>query len=67
MRGQASDIEIQAAEILRVKNILKQILSFHTGKSEEVVAELTERDFYLSAQQAKNFGLIDSIMEKRPI
>jgi len=67
VRGQASDIEIQAAEILRVKNILKQILSFHTGKSEEVVAELTERDFYLSAQQAKNFGLIDSIMEKRPI
>lgn len=61
-QGQASDIEIQAREILRLKARLNEILSFHTGQSIEVIERDTERDFYMSAQQAAEYGLVDKVL-----
>ncbi len=63
-RGQASDIEIQAKEILYLKDRLNAILSKHTGKSMEQVLKDTDRDNYLSAQEAVEYGLIDKVVEK---
>lgn len=63
-RGQATDIEIQAKEILRMKEMLSQILADCTGKSLlEIIAD-TERDNYMSAEEAKNYGLIDQVFKK---
>jgi ATP-dependent Clp protease protease subunit len=62
--GQVSDIEIQASEILKEHQRLNQILAFHTGQSLEVIAKETERDRYFSAQQAKEFGLVDEVLSK---
>ncbi len=63
-RGQATDIEIQAKEILRMKEMLSQILADCTGKSlSEIIAD-TERDNYMSAEEAKNYGLIDQVFKK---
>ena len=62
-QGQASDIEIQAKEILRLKARLNEILSAHTGKSAETIEHDTERDYYLSAEQAVEYGLIDQVLE----
>ena len=62
--GQVSDIEIQAGEILKEHQRLNQILAFHTGQSLEVIAKETERDRYFSAQQAKEFGLVDEVLSK---
>lgn len=64
-RGQASDIEIQAREILYLKERLNGILSHHTGKSLEQVRKDTDRDNYLSAADAVEYGLIDKVVEKR--
>ncbi len=61
-QGQASDIEIQAREILRLKARLNEILSFHTGQSIEVIERDTERDFYMSARQAAEYGLVDKVL-----
>jgi len=61
-QGQASDIEIQAKEILRLRAQLNNILSFHTGQPEEKIAEDTDRDYYMTAQQAKEYGLIDEVL-----
>jgi len=61
--GQASDIEIQAREILRLKDRLNQVLSFHTGKSNETIERDTNRDFYLDAKGAVEYGLVDHVME----
>jgi len=61
-QGQASDIEIQAAEILYIKKQLNQILVHHTGQSMERISEDTERDFYMSSVEAKNYGIIDDII-----
>lgn len=63
-QGQASDIEIQAREILRLKSRLNEIMSNSTGKSLEVIAHDTERDFYLDAQQAVEYGLVDKVLEQ---
>lgn len=63
-RGQASDIEIQAKEILYLKKRLNEMLSFHTGKSMEVIEKATDRDNYLSAEEAIEIGLIDKIVTK---
>lgn len=65
VRGQASDIEIQAKEILKAKELVKNILAKHSGKAENKIAQLIERDFYLTAEEAKDFGLVDIVMEKR--
>jgi len=62
-QGQASDIEIQAKEILRLKSRLNEILSKHTGKTLEVIENDTERDFYLSADQAVDYGLVDQVLK----
>ncbi len=63
-RGQASDIEIQAKEILYLKERLNQIMAKHSGKSLDQIAKDTDRDNYLSAAEAVSYGLIDRVMEK---
>lgn len=64
-KGQASDIEIQAKEMMRVKDEVNKILSFHTGKSVEQVIKDCDRDYFMSAEQAKEYGIIDEVYEKR--
>jgi ATP-dependent Clp protease protease subunit len=64
-RGQASDIKIQADLILRTRDNLNRILAQNTGKSIEEIARDTERDNFMTAQQALEYGLIDKIFEKR--
>ncbi|HJT24248.1 MAG TPA: ATP-dependent Clp protease proteolytic subunit, partial [bacterium] len=65
-QGQATDIEIQAKEILKIRERLNKILSNHTGKSVEKIADDVERDYFMSAEEAKEYGLIDDILTKRP-
>jgi len=65
--GQVSDIEIQADEILRTRQTLNDILVKHTGKNVETIAKDTDRDFFLSAEEAKAYGLVDSVLEKPSI
>lgn len=65
-RGQATDVQIQAEEILRLRKRLNEIMAKHTGQTIERIAADTERDFYMDAQQAKEYGLIDEIIEPRP-
>ncbi len=62
--GQATDIDIHAREIIRLKSITNQILARHTEKPIEVVEEDTTRDFFMDAEEAKAYGIIDDIMEK---
>ncbi len=64
-QGQATDIDIQAREILRMKERINRILMKHTGQPLEKIAKDTERDFYMSAEQALEYGIIDKIVEKR--
>lgn len=61
-QGQASDIAIQAQEILRLRTSLNQILSHHTGQSVEQISKDTDRDVYMSAEQAKEYGLVDEVL-----
>ncbi|MGL5088585.1 MAG: ATP-dependent Clp endopeptidase proteolytic subunit ClpP [Cetobacterium sp.] len=63
-RGQATDIEIQAKEILRMKDLTSKILSKNTNKSVEEIINSTERDNFMSAEEAKEFGLIDHVFIK---
>ena len=65
-QGQATDIEIQAKEILYIKGLLNQHLASHTGQPLEKIAEDTERDFLMSAEEAKEYGLIDQVIDSRP-
>ncbi len=62
--GQASDIKIQAEEILKAKKTINEILARHTGKPIEQIAEETERDRYMSAEEAKSYGLIDEVLHE---
>ena len=64
-RGQATDIKIQAEQILKTKAMLNQILAENTGKSLEIIEHDTDRDNYMSAQEALEYGLIDKIVTKR--
>jgi ATP-dependent Clp protease protease subunit len=64
-RGQASDIEIQAREILYLKERLNNLLAEHTGQSVDRIARDTDRDNFMSAEDAKSYGLIDSVLLKR--
>ena len=64
-RGQASDIKIQADQILRIRETLNKILAENTGKSVEQIALDTERDHFLTAQEAMEYGLIDKVIYKR--
>jgi ATP-dependent Clp protease protease subunit len=63
--GQATDIKIQAEEILRMREHLNGILAKHTGQPMERIAADTERDYYMSADQAKTYGIIDQVVAKR--
>ena len=65
VQGAASDISIQAQEILRIRDILNGILAKHTGKSIEMVAKDTDRDFFMSPEEAKNYGLVDEVLAGR--
>ncbi|MDU7693261.1 MAG: ATP-dependent Clp endopeptidase proteolytic subunit ClpP [Helicobacter sp.] len=65
-QGQASDIEIQANEIIRLKKTLNQIMAKNTNQSEKKLAQDTERDYFMSAKEAQKYGLIDKILEKSP-
>jgi len=62
VQGQASDIEIEAKEILRMRSLLNGILSKHAGFSEEDIQKYTDRNFYMTANQAKDLGLIDQVL-----
>jgi ATP-dependent Clp protease, protease subunit len=64
-QGQATDIDIQAREIIRLKATLNEILSKHTGTKLSKVEHDTDRDYYMSAQEAKNYGLIDNVLTSR--
>jgi ATP-dependent Clp protease protease subunit len=64
-QGQASDIEIQAREILRMKEALNEILVRHTGKNLETIQQDTDRDFFMSGQEAKEYGIIDYVIQNR--
>lgn len=63
-QGQATDIEIQAKEILRLKSILNEILAKNTGQKVEKITKDTDRDFFMSSSEAKDYGLIDKVLEK---
>jgi len=64
-QGQAVDIEIQAKEIMRLRALLEQIISEHTGQPLEKVTKDTDRDFILTAQEAKDYGIVDEILTRR--
>jgi len=65
--GQVSDIEIQAREILRNREMLNEILARHSGQTIERIAKDTDRDFFLNAEEAKEYGLVDEILKKPPV
>ena len=65
--GQAEDIDIQAKEIIRMTDILNEVLARHTGRKIEQIAEDTQRDFYFSSQEAKEYGIIDEVMQNRKL
>jgi len=64
-RGVASDIEIQAQEILLMREQLNQLIAHHTGKTTETVAKDTDRDFWMSPNAALEYGLIDKVQQTR--
>lgn len=64
-QGQASDIHIQAQEILKIRSRLNELMAFHSGQPIEKIEIDTERDNFMSAQQAKDYGLIDAVIDKR--
>jgi len=66
-QGQATDIDIHAREILRVRDELNTILAKHTGQKMDTIKEDTERDNFMSAEEAKDYGLIDDVIEQRPV
>ena len=65
VQGQASDISIQAKEILRLRDRINEILSSHTGKPLEAIAKDTDRDFFMSPEEAKQYGLVDEVVASR--
>jgi ATP-dependent Clp protease protease subunit len=65
--GQATDIELQAKEILRMRDLLNQILERHSGQSIEKIQKDTDRDFIMSAEEAKDYGIIDEVIRSREL
>jgi ATP-dependent Clp protease protease subunit len=65
--GQASDVEIHAKEMLRIKQELTELLAHHTGKPVKQVVADSDRDFFMTSMQAKEYGLIDDVLEKRVV
>ncbi len=66
VQGQASEIEITAREILRIRDEMNGILASHTGQTKEKIAQDTDRDNYMSSQEAKEYGLIDEVVLRKP-
>lgn len=66
-QGQATDVDIQAREILRLREELNQIMALHTRQSLEQIHRDTERDFYMSGTQAREYGLVDEVITSRPL
>jgi len=67
VHGQASDIEIQAREILSLRERMNHILAAHTGRAVEQIAKDTERDYHMSGEEARDYGLIDRVVERREV
>ncbi len=65
VRGQASDLQIQAEEILRLRRALNEIMTKHTGQPLERIEHDTDRDFFMSAEQAKEYGIVDEVLRGR--
>ena len=65
VQGQASDISIQAREILRLRDRINEIIAYHTGKPLEIIARDTDRDFFMSATDAQAYGLVDHVVASR--
>ncbi|MBM7854619.1 ATP-dependent Clp protease protease subunit [Desulfohalotomaculum tongense] len=65
VQGQATDIDIHAREILTMKETLNKLLAYHTGQPVSTIARDTERDFFMSADQAKRYGIIDNVITRR--
>jgi ATP-dependent Clp protease protease subunit len=63
--GQVSEVDIQAREILRIREVLNTILVRHTGKDMDVISRDTDRDFFMGAEEAKNYGIIDTVIIKK--
>ena len=66
-RGQASDIDIQAQEILKLRHRMNEILASHTGRDVEQIASDTERDYYMSAEEARDYGIVDAVTNQRVV
>ncbi len=66
-QGQATDIDIQAKEILRMRDVLNGILVNHTGQKMERIVADTDRDFFMSGQQAKDYGIVDAVIAKNEL
>ncbi len=66
-RGQATDIEIEAKEILRIRSLLNSVLAEKTGQPIDKIEKDTDRDYFMSAAEAKEYGLIDQVIEERPV
>ncbi|HEY6001008.1 MAG TPA: ATP-dependent Clp endopeptidase proteolytic subunit ClpP [bacterium] len=66
VQGQATDIDIQAREILRMRETINEILVRHTGQSMETIRRDTDRDFFMSPEQAREYGIIDEVIVRRP-
>ena len=67
VRGQASEIDIQAQEILKLRHRMNEILASHTGREVEQIASDTERDYYMSAEEAQSYGIVDAVTSQRKI
>ena len=65
VQGAASDISIQAKEILRLRDRINDILAFHTGKGLDVIARDTDRDFFMSSEESKQYGIVDEVVVNR--
>lgn len=66
VQGQAEDIDIRAREIVRIGEMVDEILVHHTGQSQEVIRRDSDRDFFMGAEEAKNYGLIDEVLTRVP-
>jgi ATP-dependent Clp protease protease subunit len=65
VQGKAADVEVYAREILKVKDTINRILAYHTGQPLERIEKDTERDFFMDAYEAKEYGLVDHVLERR--
>lgn len=66
-QGQATEIDIQAREILKLRDRMNELLAHHTGQDKEKIARDTERDYYMSGEEAKEYGLIDQVVNRREV